>query len=285
MPGRRVYVRTLEHALRIIGNEDALADLLWVSGPTLRRYLSGELKPPDDVFLKAADIVFNDAWRTLVAHRPSLPRKPQIEHVERAREMLHAAVEKVGASQAVLQATQALRAEAAALREASKACGLSHRLFDRDYEPKDQREVLQTALDAALQASATDLGDIELADASGELHIAAWRGFPPELLLGLDAISERGSACRLAFAEHAQVVIADVTRHPLYVGTGALETLRAADVRAICATPIMDGGGVVLGILATHFHEPKAPRATELAALQLVARGAAAWLGAVPATP
>ena len=283
MPGRRVYVRTLEHALRLIGNEAALAELLWVSVPALRRYLSGEIKAPDDVFLKAADIVFNDAWRTLATRRTPLPQRPHAERIERTRGMVHAAVKNVSASQAVLDATQALRAEAAALREASQACGLNHRLFDPDYQPKDRRDVLQTGLDAALQASATDLGDIELADASGALRIAAWRGFPEELLRGLDGVSEHGSACRLAFAEHAQVVVSDVRSHPLYVGTQALETLRAADVRAICATPIMDGGGAMLGIVATHFHEPKAPGATELAALQLVARGTAAWLGTIAA--
>jgi len=284
MPGRRVYVRTLEHALRIIGNEDALADLLWVSVPRLRHYLGGDIKPPDDVFLKAADIVFNDAWRTLAARQMPCPRTPHGERIEHTRGVVRAAVKNVGSSQAVLEATQRLRAQAAALCEASKACGLNHRLFDPDYQPHDQGDVLRTGLDAALQASATDVGDIELADASGGLHIAAWRGFPEELLGGLDAISEQGSACRLAFAEHTQVIIRDVTSHPLYVGTLALETLHAAGVRAVCATPIVDGGGVVLGIVATHFHEPKAPAASQLAALQLVARGTAAWLGTVAAS-
>lgn len=269
MPGRRVYVRTLERALRIIGTERALADVLWVSLPTLRRYLSGELTPPDHVFLKAADIVLNDAWRTLAAHRTPLVR---------------AAVKNVSASQAVSQATQTLRAEAAALCEASKTCGLNHRLFDPEYRPADRGELLQTGLDAALQASATDLGDIELAGPAGELQVAASRGFAPDLLRGLDAISAQGSACRLAFAGHTQVVISDVTSHPLYVGTEALEILRAADVRAICATPIMDRRGLVLGIVATHFHEAKAPAEAQLAALQLIARGTAAWLGTIAAS-
>ena len=284
MPGRRVYVRTIEHALRIIGNEAALAELLWVSVPTLRRYLSGEIKPPDDVFLKAADIVFNDAWRTLAVPRTPFAGRLKPERIERTRGAVHAAVKSISASQAVLEATQRLRAEAAALREASQACGLDHRLFDPEYQPKDQQDVLQTGLDAALQASATDRGDIELAGPAGELHIAASRGFAQELLSDLDAISEHGSACRLAFAEHMQIVVSDVTSHPLYIGTEALEILRAADVRAVCATPIMDGGGAVLGIVATHFHEPKAPGATELAALQLVARGTAAWLGTIAAS-
>lgn len=281
MPGRRVYIRTLQRALRIIGDEAALAELLWVSVSTLRRYLSGEIRLPDDVFLKAADIVFNDAWRKLASHRTPFPQRPHEERIERTRGIVRATVKNVSAARAALEATQLLRAEAVALREASKAYGLEHRLFDPEYRPRDQRDVLQTGLDAALQVSATDLGDIELAGPAGELRIAASRGFPQEVLSGLDAVCEHGSACRLAFAEHRQVFISDVTSHPLYVGTQALEILRAADVRAICATPIADGGGVVLGIVATHFHEPKAPADSELAALQLVARGTAAWLGTI----
>src|SRR5207253_7369922 len=66
-------------------------------------------------------------------------------------------------------------------------------------------------------------------------------------------------SCTLAFAEHRQIVIADVASHAFYAGTPALEALRAADVRALCATPLVTAAGKTLGIVATHFHEPKAP--------------------------
>ena len=262
MPGRRVYVRTLERALRIIGNEEALADLLWVAPRTLRRFLSGEVKPSDDVFLKAADIVFNDS---------------------RTRELVRCTTQIVSASQAALETTKALLAEAAALREASTASGFRHRLFDPNYQPKDQQEALQTGLDAALQAVRTDRGDIELIDRQGTLHIAVSHGFPVEFLQLIDGISQQRSACRLAFTEHKQVVITDVTSDPLYIDTPALEALRDAGIRALCATPLVTPSGEALGIVSTHFHDPKVPDARELAVLALVARGTAACLRALPA--
>ena len=262
MPGRRVYVRTLERALRIIGNEEALAELLWLTPATLRRYLSSQVKPPDDVFLKAADIVFNDS---------------------RMRDLVRRTTRIVGAAQATSEATRALLAEAAALREASKATGFKHRLFDPDYQPKDQHEALQTGLDAALQAARTDRGDIELVDWQGALHIAVSHGFPAEFLQLIDGISQQRSACRLAFTEHKQVVITDVTADPLYIDTPALEALRDAGIRALCATPLVTPSGEALGIVSTHFHDPKVPDARELAVLALVARGTAACLQALPA--
>jgi hypothetical protein len=277
MPGRRVYVRTLERALRIIGKEEALAELLWVSPGALRRYLGGEARPPDDVFLKAADIVFNHAWGAAASRGEPAERASNIGRIDRNRDTVRSSARIISASARLLEATQAARAEAEALR------GFKHRLFDRDYRPEDQHDVLQTGLDAALSATGTDVGDIELVDARGELRIAAWRGFPQELLPMLDGSSEEGSACRLAFAEHTQIVIADVTSHPLYVGTRALETLRAADVHALCATPLVTSAGVALGTVATHFHERKTPDARQLAVLGLVARGTAARLSAVPA--
>ena len=122
------------------------------------------------------------------------------------------------------------------------------------------------------------LGDIELADPRGSLHIAVYRGFSEEFLARGDGNSEQPSACTLAFAEHRQIVIADVASHAFYAGTPALEALRAADVRALCATPLVTVAGKALGIVATHFHEPKAPDERQLDALKRVAKGTAALL-------
>jgi hypothetical protein len=253
-------VRTLERALRIIGNEETLAELLWLSPARLRRLLSGEARTPDDIFLKAADIVFNDS---------------------RTRDIVRKTAHVVSATVATLDKTKALLAEAAALCEASRASGFQHRLFDADYWPKDRRDVLQTGLDAALQAASTDRGDIELADAQGALHIAVWQGLPDEFLKLNGGISDHGSACRLAFTEHKRIVVTDVTSDPLYVDTPALEALRKAGIRALCATPLVAPTGEALGIVSTHFHDPTVPDAKQLAMLELVARGTATCLQAL----
>jgi GAF domain-containing protein len=105
-----------------------------------------------------------------------------------------------------------------------------------------------------------------------------WRGFSAEFLEFFDGVADVRSACALAFAQHEQIVIADVDSDPRYAGTPLLAVLRAADVRAICATPLVTSAGETLGILSTHFHEAKAPADEELASLELVARGTAAWL-------
>jgi GAF domain-containing protein len=278
MPGGRVYVRTLERALRIIGSEEALADLLWVRPATLGRYLRGEARPPDDVFLKAVDILFNDSW---AAQRNASQAELFAKRRERTLNVARATTQLLSAAEITLEETKALCDEAALVREASKASGLKHRLFDPEYRPKDRQDLLETGLDAGLQAVSTDRGDIELADARGALHIEAWRGFSAEFLQFFDGGADPRSACALAFAQHKQVVIADVRSDPLYLGTALLEVLRAADVRAICATPMVTPAGETLGILSTHFHEAKAPAEDECACLTLVARGTAAWLSSI----
>lgn len=277
MPGRRVYVRTLERALRIIGNEEALAELLWVRPATLRHYLSGEARPPDDVFLKAVDILFNNAWG---ATRKAPEDPARTERRQRAQDMARSTAELLRTTDATLQATKELRAETVALRDALKASAFSHRLFDPAYRPKDRQDVLQTGLDAALQAASTDRGDIELIDGGGALHIEVWRGFSEALLKFFDGGSEPRSACALALAEHRQIVVADVMLHALYAGTPMLEVLRAADIRAICATPLMSPAGEALGVVSTHFHEAKAPKEEQLEALDVVAKRTSALLQA-----
>src|SRR5919109_106604 len=143
-----------ETALRIIGKEEALAELLWVSPGALRRYLGGEARPPDDVFLKAADIVFNHAWGAAASRGEPAERASNIGRIDRNRDTVRSSARIISASARLLEATQAARAEAEALR------GFKHRLFDRDYRPEDQHDVLQTGLDAALSATGTDVGDI-----------------------------------------------------------------------------------------------------------------------------
>jgi len=52
-----VHARTLKRAAEIVGGEEALALRLQVIPHHLDLWIRGTLSPPDDVFLKAADIV------------------------------------------------------------------------------------------------------------------------------------------------------------------------------------------------------------------------------------
>jgi hypothetical protein len=49
--------RILARALKIVGDREQLARRLQVSSIHLAKWIDGEAQPPDDIFLKAVDIV------------------------------------------------------------------------------------------------------------------------------------------------------------------------------------------------------------------------------------
>ena len=64
-----VYARTLRRAAELVGGESALAARLAVSENELDLWLRNFVRPPSDVFLKAADIVAEHELRVLHEQR------------------------------------------------------------------------------------------------------------------------------------------------------------------------------------------------------------------------
>ena len=68
-----VYARTLRRAAELLGGEGALAARLGVPKDQLDLWLRNFVRPPNDVFLKAADIVGEHELRMLNEQR-NVPR-------------------------------------------------------------------------------------------------------------------------------------------------------------------------------------------------------------------
>ena len=64
-----VYARTLRRAAELVGGESALAARLAVSENELDLWLRNFVRPPNDVFLKAVDIVGEHELRVLHERR------------------------------------------------------------------------------------------------------------------------------------------------------------------------------------------------------------------------
>ena len=64
-----VYARTLRRAAELLGGEGALAARLGVTKDELDLWLRNFVRPPNDVFLKAADIVGEHELRMLNEQR------------------------------------------------------------------------------------------------------------------------------------------------------------------------------------------------------------------------
>jgi DNA-binding transcriptional regulator YdaS (Cro superfamily) len=56
-----VYQQTLKRAAEIVGDDEALAQLLGATREQLLRWLAGEERPPMEVFLRAVDIVVKES--------------------------------------------------------------------------------------------------------------------------------------------------------------------------------------------------------------------------------
>jgi len=138
---------------------------------------------------------------------------------------------------------------------------------------------LQLFLDAAIEITRADKGNIQLLDvASGALTIAVQRGFDDRFLsFFATAPTDGDPASRAAVTSRERVVIEDVAQTPIFAGTPALEVMLEAGVRACQSTPLVSKGKV-LGVLSTHFGHPHRPDDRELRLADLLARQAADYL-------
>ena len=128
--------------------------------------------------------------------------------------------------------------------------------------------LLEEVLDFALTLLHAERGNVQLADpATGELRIAAQRGFGPEFMEYFAAVTDDGSACGRAARQHAQVVISDVTTDPGFAPHQ--EIALASGFRAVQSTPLVNRAGHLVGMLSTHYPRPTTPAREDL---QIVSR-------------
>ena len=136
-------------------------------------------------------------------------------------------------------------------------------------------ELLSEILDAGLEITAADMGNIQLLDDAGRLKIVAHRGFKAPFLEFFDEVHDGFAACGGALQKGERVIVEDVAGSPVFAGTPALDVMLAAEARAVQSTPLVSRTGKVLGMFSTHYRRPHRPSERELQLLDLLARQAA----------
>jgi hypothetical protein len=143
----------------------------------------------------------------------------------------------------------------------------------------DLGAILATAVDAALQLTGADMGNVQLFDpAIGRLQIEAQHGFERPFLEFFENVHEGQAACGRALALAERVIVEDVTKSPIFVGTPGLDVMLEARARAVQSIPLIGSSGRLLGVLSTHYHRPQCSTESELRLLDLLARVAARWI-------
>jgi PAS domain S-box-containing protein len=138
---------------------------------------------------------------------------------------------------------------------------------------------LDAILDAAVTISTAEKGNVQLLDPeTGSLVIAAHHGFHRPFLDFFSGVQQATAACGTALGAAKRVMVEDVKKSELFVGSPSLNVLLAEDVRAVQSTPLVSSAGCVVGMISTHFSQPTCLGERELRYLDLLARQAADYV-------
>jgi PAS domain S-box-containing protein len=173
-------------------------------------------------------------------------------------------------SEAAALLEQLKNREAERTREAHPV-GRLYRLSAQLLRPASLHDALTQILDASIELLGADMGNVQIYDqARGELRIFAQRGFSAEFLTHFESVTaDDGSACGMALAAREAVLIEDTERDETFRPHRATAT--KAGYRAVFSVPLISRRGDVLGVLSTHWREPRRPEEREVRMLELYA--------------
>ena len=155
----------------------------------------------------------------------------------------------------------------AELRGAHRLHEISTRLLGKS----SVDEVLNEILDAAIEVTEADMGNIQLVD-QDVLRIVTQRNCPAEFLNFFQEVShDTVAVCGAALLGGSRVIIEDVASDKLFQGSPAREVLLRAGVRAVQSTPLIGSCGELYGMLSTHFRKSGHPAEYALRYLDLLA--------------
>lgn len=114
---------------------------------------------------------------------------------------------------------------------------------------------------------------------TGSLHIEVHRGFQEPFLEFFDSVDAGHAACGTALKSKGRVC----SRHSEqlhFLGTGSLEVMLDAGIRAFQSTPLIGKSGDVWGMLSTHYRRVTEPGKKDLLLIDYFAGWAAEILEA-----
>ena len=152
---------------------------------------------------------------------------------------------------------------------------LLDRLSARLIPCSSARNTLDAVLEATLSLHDTRLGNAQLLDSGKRvLEIAVQSGFSDGFLHTFRTVSSTDdSACGRALRERRPILIADVNTDAEYAPMRDIAA--KAGYRAVQSTPLITSEGDLIGVLSTHFPEPRLPSDMAMVLTRLYARLAA----------
>lgn len=191
--------------------------------------------------------------------------------VEQARQMLERARLMWSNAHETLQVANDLRASLRRQIEDLYKDGSFHRRL--------ATRLLSKILDAAIESTGADMGNIQLFDPkAAQLFIHVQRGFEPPFLEFFSSVHVGEAACGTALKTAKRVIVPDVASSPIFSSGKCLETMLDAGARAVQSTPLIGKSGRIWGMLSTHYRTVKQPSKGDLRLIDYFADQAAGIL-------
>jgi two-component sensor histidine kinase len=140
----------------------------------------------------------------------------------------------------------------------------------------DPQALYEHIIDAAIALMSADAASMQMLHRSrGELRLIAWKGFHPQSAVHWRWISH-GSAisCGEAFKTVSRIIVADIEEDDT-IAPAHLSEFRRSGIRAMQSTPLISRSGNLLGMISTHWREPKTLTDADFGPLDVLARQAA----------
>lgn len=208
-----------------------------------------------------------------VANRPGGYTPEQQEDLEALAPAVVESLLRIRAEEALRQSEQRLSDE---LDTALRLHRVSTQLIRED----EVEALCEQILDTAVTITGADFGSIQMlhtaADGESELELLGHRGFSAEAAEFWRWVrSTSSSACGEVLRTGRRVVVPDVRQCDFLAGSDDLRTCLESGILAAQTTPLVSRTGALLGVISTHWRRPHRPGASDLRALDILAREAA----------
>ena len=136
----------------------------------------------------------------------------------------------------------------------------------------DIQTVYNEILEAVIQLSNADFGNMQIARDDGRLEIIAAIGFSETYIEFFRFVDGPHTTCAQAIKERKRVITKDITQDPIFIGTPGLKILLDEGIICVQSTPLYNRSGKLLGVFSTHYKTVHSFSEQELRMLDLFAR-------------
>lgn len=128
---------------------------------------------------------------------------------------------------------------------------------------RDLPTILGTACWDSVALHGGEFGNVQLVDDDGNLRLVHGDGFSRAFVAATACLgSDAGTVCARALSARKTIHIPDVAKDPEF--RPYLPVAVETGFQSVISSPLISSGGEVLGVMSTHFANPKVPTGIEL---------------------